>query len=378
MTLCQDCGRSNPPDADVCEHCGRALQPGEELPRPRLLAQIQGLIPPEPVITGHRPPFSKADDPLRQAMAAAVAMSERAEEPEEKEVAVEAPLEWKAAEVSRPYAPRIMHVLAITLLAAVLLGLWWPLDSRLSAPIRPDVETAYTFIEILRPGARVLLVWDYDPSTQGEMQLLAQPILHHLRRKRARVVNISLRPIGPPMAAAAQRFAAPYFPPAATAAPPSLNLGFVPGDAAALQALSISLVGAAQAADARALTVGLGSGATLLDFDLIIEFSAETATTRQWVEQISARQNAPLIVAASAAVGPVLRPYQQTGQIRALLEGYPDALAYESILQQDGPAHRQRAAQTFASLVFAAIIVFVLARGLKVENERETKGARHE
>ncbi|NOZ71104.1 MAG: zinc-ribbon domain-containing protein, partial [Chloroflexi bacterium] len=48
--ICPECGHENPTDAETCLHCGQALLE-EQLPRPRLLAHIQGLIPPEPIIS---------------------------------------------------------------------------------------------------------------------------------------------------------------------------------------------------------------------------------------------------------------------------------------------------------------------------------------
>ena len=89
----------------------------------------------------------------------------------------------------------------------------------------------------------------------------------------------------------------------------------------------------------------------------MIEFSAETSATQEWVEQIAVRQNVPLIVAASGAIAPTLRPYTQTGQIAALLEGYPDALAYEGLI-----GYRQETGQrqTAFSLVQGAFLALIL------------------
>jgi hypothetical protein len=100
-------------------------------------------------------------------------------------------------------------------------------------------------------------------------------------------------------------------------------------------------------------------------FDLIIEFSAETAASRQWVEQIAARQPVPLIVAASGAVAPALEPYAQTGQIVALLSGYPDALAYEALLGIPGTATGRQMAQNAVHLLVVAVVIAALIRSLR-------------
>ncbi|RUA15578.1 MAG: hypothetical protein DSY55_05995 [Clostridia bacterium] len=223
------------------------------------------------------------------------------------------------------------------------------------------VKNLFSYIEILPPGSRVLLAWDYDPATQGEMQLLAQPILRHLQRKRVQIVNVSLRPFGPNVAADAQTMK--QWPMSAQAAAPT-EFGFIPGESAALRALTHSPVIASNQPRTSARTSGLRPTDTLAAFDLVIEFSASFANSQEWVEQVASRTQKPFIVAASGAVAPLLRPYQQTHQIRVLLSGYPDALAYESLLQHNGPAHRQRTAQTLALGLLLILVLIAATRSL--------------
>jgi len=229
------------------------------------------------------------------------------------------------------------------------------------APSRPAVETAYTYIELLPNQPRVLLAWDFEPTTQGEMQLLAQPIVRHLRLRHARIANVSLRPTGPSVASDVFALVDSQLPLGAAAAQPrTIEIGFIPGDAAALRALSQA------PAEAPNLSELSAQDETLEAFDLIIEFSAETAASREWIEQIASRQDTPMIIAASGAVAPTLRPYEQTDQIAALLSGYPDALAYEQILgQEDGPASAQQSAQTWLSLLLVALVVALIIRSIR-------------
>ncbi len=255
--------------------------------------------------------------------------------------------------------------LATAIFLVILLGLVLPPFSSGPPPRRPGVEAAFHLIDLMPPGARVLLAWDYEPTTQGEMHLLAQPILQHLRERQALVADVSLRPLGPAAAADARRLASSLRPPgiAAEGVPP-LDLGFIPGNAAALQALI--LAPAAAASLPKESLAAMDMDDDLAAFDLIIEFSAESSASQQWIEQIAARQpSALLIVAASGAVAPVLEPYVQSGQVAALLAGYADALAYESLLGQDGPATAQQTAQTLAHLLVILLILLALARTLR-------------
>ncbi|MCO6449696.1 MAG: zinc ribbon domain-containing protein [Caldilineales bacterium] len=391
MIDCRNCGKANADDTVNCAQCGEPL--GVALPPPRLLAQIQGLIPPEPIIsTGRRSVTVESatrldiDDVAVGAAVTAAAIATRVGDTEEIEpvsavddltaVAVGATItamgESGAAQKApppprfvtlpdpepappSPWSPALV-IIAAAMILAILIGQFLPAPSVANTPHRPDVELAYSFIEILPRNANVLLAWDYEPTVQGEMQLLAQPILNHLTQKQARIANVSLRPTGPAVAADAYVFTDRFLPLSAQVARPApVSLGFLPGDAAALQALALAPASISNLPESGMRALGLQDDDSLSGFQLIIEFSAETAATQEWVEQITTRQDTPFLVAASGAIGPALRPYQQTGQIAALIEGYTDALAYEVLLgQDDGPAAAIQPSWTLALLVVLA------------------------
>lgn len=347
MIICPRCETPNPPGAEACARCGRPLA----IPPPRLLAQIQGLIPPEPVIEsgqlrpGTEESWRQVTDVLSQ-------------------IGTPAPPPAVPVTASPPRPSPQPRWLAALLFLAILAGFLLPPLPAGPAPRRPGVETAFNLIDILPPGARVLLAWDYEPTTQGEMHLLAQPILQHLQQQQALVADVSLRPLGPGVAAGARQLAASLRPPGVVAEGlPPVNLGFIPGNAAALQALVIAPASAASLPEDSLSALDMDDD--LSGFDLIIEFSAESSASQQWIEQIAARQPALLIVAASGAIAPILEPYAQSGQVAALLAGYPDALAYESLLGQDGPATAQQTAQTTAHLVVVILLLLALARSLR-------------
>lgn len=427
MSACPQCGRENAASASICEGCHAALDSGSA-PAPRLLAQIQGLIPAEPIISTGRlredEPPSSTEATATSPLVAESAREVRPEEPEDREPApvVEQELAaeeeqpergrhpvWipafeaepepeaveevvAATEVAEPAAEadddrsypivlakpaplalrrevrssRLLWIIALVLVATILLASLATPDKSAPAPRRPAVESTYTYIELLPNRPRVLLAWDFEPTTQGEMGLLAQPIVRHLRLKRARIVNVSLRPTGPAVAADVIALVDEELPLGAAAAqPPTLEIGFIPGDAAALRALSQNPADTANLPEYSARDGGLDADETLEAFDLIIEFSAETAASREWIEQIASRQDTPVIIAASGAVAPTLRPYEQTGQIVALLSGYPDALAYEQILGQDGPAAKQQSAQTWLSLLLIGLVIVLIIRSAR-------------
>jgi len=377
--ICPHCGKENSDGAESCQYCGEPLPPVGR--PPRLLSQIQGLIPAEPVITtgSLHAPESYIPPELAPASPPAVAASHSPEIAVAAVAASEAvkpkkaktrPLAAKTpppppALISSPGQRRALVIIAGVFYTLILLGSVWNLLAPAGAPLRPAVKDAYAFIEILPRNAQVLLAWDYDPATQGELQLLAQPILQHLHRKGVRTVYMSLHPFGPNVAADALAFSNKWRPLGmSSAGPPPVQFGFIPGESAALRSLALSPILASNQPAMSAAASGMKPGDSIEAFDLIIEFSADLASSQQWVEQIAVRTQTPLIVAASGAVAPALRPYEQTRQIRVLLSGYPDALAYESLLGQTGPAFAQATAQTLTLLFLLGVIFLAAFRSL--------------
>ena len=387
MMICPQCGKQNPDDAEFCQYCNASLI--ESGKPPRLLSQIQGLIPAEPIITSGRlrndrrispsvlpatlPPAAEEDKSASDVPRASRTLPPKKLRPKPKGEPPQPRFTPPPPRLS-PRANRkssALITIAIIFLGVIVLGSFSNFLAPQTPPISPAVKNTYAFIEILPPSSQVLLAWDYDPATQGELELLAQPILQHLQRRGINIVSMSLKPFGPDVAADAydlsSRLGAGYM-----AIPSSrpVDLGFLPGETAALHALASSPVLAASQPVHIARATGLRSKDTVDAFDLIIEFSSDFASTQQWVEQVNTKSQSPLIVAASGAISPLLLPYEQTGQIKILLSGYPDALAYEQMLGQKGPAHQQASAQTLSLLAFLGLIFIAAFRSLLSPHRR--------
>ncbi len=362
MTFCPHCGKENPEDATQCQHCEEPLETAG--PPPRLLSQIQGLLLPEPVITTGRLQDPSHALPL-ETLPPALGQAEPEPEPEpvpEPPPPQPSPPQPKTAPQAFP--PFSLWTVAALFFLLALGGSLWPKFYAQPAAVFPSVKNAYAFIEVLPRDARVLVAWDYDPATQGELRLLAHPILYHLQRRNIATSFVSLTPFGPNMAADALAYNIIHEPAIASRAPLPVQLGYLPGEEVALRSLVHSPI---RTSNRPAYTAQAWQKDPAADLDqtvdLIIEFSSDFGRTQAWVEQVAARSQVPLVVAASAAVAPMLRPYEQTGQIRALLSGYPDALAYEHMLGiQRGPAARQALSQ---SLLHAALIGVVLVAGAR-------------
>lgn len=237
--------------------------------------------------------------------------------------------------------PRLLWLILLLVLLLVLL---------LQPLFQPDVpipaaseyaQQAWQTLNALPANAIVLVAWDFDPTTQGEMRLLADALVGHLLLRDAQLVTLSLLPAGPPLAQAQINQLIGRYPSLTGVRPPPLNLGYLPGGDIALRAFSqdplkaLPPSGPAAALQRRwqALAPRVAGPAfrNLAGVDLLLVLTAEADDGRAWIEQVSSRTGVPTVIGTSAAAGPGLVPYAAAGQLAGLVEGYDGALAYQAL-----------------------------------------------
>jgi hypothetical protein len=239
-------------------------------------------------------------------------------------------------------APMSRWIIYIALIAVVTVPILWgkPLLPRTIEPATATTDL-YNVVESLDSAAAVLVAFDYDPTTSGEMDALAQALVGHLMDRGARIVAVSLLPAGPATAQllleelAAQRpdyddsYGRSY-----------VNLGYLPGQAMAVRLLGISLETALPRdfkGTTRAELPIMEDLNSAQDFDLIVELAAGQDTLQSWIEQTSTPYGIPMGAAVSASVEPLARPYYETGsqQLVGMVSGVPGAIAYEALRDPD-------------------------------------------
>ncbi len=243
------------------------------------------------------------------------------------------PVERTRARVGR----WLVYALLIALVAAPLL-LDRPLLSR-RVSVGPGALALFEAIESLDSGSAALVAFDYDPSTSGEMDIVARAVVGHLMDQGARIIAVSLLPAG---AATAQdlldglaqeregyrdAYGQSY-----------ANLGFVAGQAAGVRLLAQSLETAAPGDfyGTPLSRVDVAEGLySAQSFGLVIELTATSDSMRWWVEQAGAPLGIPVAAGVSASVAPWAKTYFETEPklLVGLLGGVPDAAMYDAYLQ---------------------------------------------
>lgn len=190
-------------------------------------------------------------------------------------------------------------------------------------------------INSLSPQDAVLISFDYEPGTAGEMEAAAAAVVDHLMIKGAYLTLVSTSPTGP---ALAERFITSvqkdhnYI-----SGNQYINLGYIPGGSAGLlgfvqmpqRITPLSFDGM----DAWS-TTPLNGIYTLSDFKLVLIITDNPESARMWIEQIQPRLlDTPVIAVASAQAEPILKPYAsgENAQVQGMIGGIIDGAAYEQI-----------------------------------------------
>ena len=238
-------------------------------------------------------------------------------------------------------------------------------------PIRPRPESQIVFNEInkLNEGDKVLLSFEYGPSTKPEIHPMSIAILKHLYAKNIQVYGFALWPDGNFMSTEAfsevshdygKKYGIDY-----------VNLGYKPGAEAVVKGI---------AADIRALyTVDL-KGTPINDipmmkdvvnienFDFVFSLSAGYPGSTEWVQYACDPKNIPLSTGVTSIQVTDILPYVENGQIRGILAGMPGAAEYESLVEVElaemelsvkpGKASSMMAAQSIAHVMIVLFIIF--------------------
>jgi len=256
----------------------------------------------------------------------------------------------------------------LTLAVTVPLLLGTPLFDRSIEPA-PSVEALHEAIESLSGNAQVLVAVDYDPTTSGEMDIIAEPIVSHLMDRQARIVTFSLLPAGPATAENLVRALADSHPGYQTDdGQLYVNLGYLPGQAAAVRLMGQSLPDALpRDFEGRPVTdlAALGGITATQSFDLIVELAATPDTLRWWIEQAGAPYGVSLVAGVSAVVDPMARTYYETEpqQMKGLVGGVPGAASYSTLLSGGAGLDPEMAARLDSLLVGQVLVILVILGG---------------
>ncbi len=200
----------------------------------------------------------------------------------------------------------------------------------------PQAQAVFDEIEALDPGDRVLLAWDFDPSTEGELGPMATAFARHCCEKKAKLYFITLIPVGPQMIEKSiNEVIKPDFP-EMVYGEDYVNLGFKSGNEGVIKVIVTDLK-TLYTTDGRGTNIDqipmCKEIENIQQMDLIVNVSGSTPGTKEWVQYaVTPYPDKIRMVAGCTGVqSPLLYPYIPN-QLRGLLGAIKGAAEYEALV----------------------------------------------
>ena len=251
----------------------------------------------------------------------------------------------------------------------IFLSVAVPLLFPISFAERPTsiVRSVFDKIELLPPGSRILLSYDFDPAMAPEVQPMADAFTQHCLEKGHRIIYLCLWATGQ------GQFELTYNNVIAREFPDKVdgkdyvNLGYKAGNEGVLNVIVTDLKKMFPADvngvpyDSIEILRGMKSCG---DVDFAISIGGGKPGAKEWVLFVGDPGNVPMAGAVAAVSAPELYPYYPS-QLIGILGGIKGAAEYESELrrqyprfaQSDAAGLRMMGPQTLAHMVIMSFIV---------------------
>ncbi len=219
---------------------------------------------------------------------------------------------------------------------AMFLAIALPIIFQSRFPEQPTGLSQSTFekIEQLEEGDLVLMAYDYDPASEGELGPMATSFVYHCAKKKVRMCFLTLWPAGPPMIdKVVNNVLNADFPEYAYGVD-YVNLGYKAGDEGVIKVIVTDL---AQMYPTDSEGTPLSDLPMLADvndiqaFDLIVNVSAGYAGTKEWVLYAVTPYDLDIVAGCTGVQAPILYPYVPD-QLPGLLGAIKGAAEYEKLV----------------------------------------------
>jgi hypothetical protein len=233
----------------------------------------------------------------------------------------------------------------------------------------PIVEAIFNKIEALPPGSKVILSFDYGPSTVPENQPMAEAIARHVLRRDLKLYLMSVWATGPPQAEVLitnvinKDFRNKVY------GRDWVHLGYKAGNQGLINAILLDLK-AMYTTDVHGAPINsfemMKDVQSLRDMSLIVCIGSGFPGVREWVQFAGDPGDIPVAAGVTAVEAPLLYPYYPR-QLLGLMGGLQGAAEYEAALVKKYPQYRDEprceqavqlmGPQTVAHLVIIAFVI---------------------
>ena len=224
----------------------------------------------------------------------------------------------------------IFLLMGIAVTVPILLELQFPEEATSLA------HAVFNEIEQLEEGDPVLLAFDYDPASEGELGPMATAFVRHCCEKKLKIYFIALWPVGPQMIDdSINRVIKTDFPDLVYGED-YVNLGFKPGNEGVIKVIVTDLKQLYSTDDRGTNLDQIPMCRNLVNIqsmDLVAEVSAGYPGVKEWVQYAATPYPDQIrLIAGCTGVGaPLLYPYIPE-QLKGLLGAIKGAAEYEKLV----------------------------------------------
>ena len=200
----------------------------------------------------------------------------------------------------------------------------------------PLAQASFDQIDQLPAGSKILIAFDYDPASEGELGPMATSFVHQCAEKGQKMYFMALWPVGAQMIRSTiDRVITGYYPDLEYGKD-YVDLGFKAGNEAVIKTIASDLAqyyptdSRGTATSQIPMMQGINS---LADFDLMLNVSAGYPGSKEWVLYAATPLKKPLVVGCTGVQAPLMYPYIPD-QVQGLLGAIKGAAEYEFIVNR--------------------------------------------
>jgi hypothetical protein len=255
---------------------------------------------------------------------------------------------------------------------SMLLAVAIPILFRLQFPenVSKQAKLVFNAIDDLPDGSRVLLSYDFDPASQGELLPMAQAFTRHCSIKGHKQYYMALWPLGSPMVdLSIDTIESEY--PNLVYGEDYVKFDYKTGGEAVIRMITQDLRGMYEL-DSKGVSLDdipmTANIKNIQDMDLIVNVSAGDPGTKQWIQFASTPFGIKTISGCTGVQAPQMYPYipEQLAGVLGAIKGaaeYEAALdeAYQSI--DDNPKAQEAKRRMGPQLVAHSLMIVLILLG---------------
>ncbi len=263
-----------------------------------------------------------------------------------------------------PILDRLMKIDRRVIFVLIALAVIIPMLLHLVFIVRPSpiVQAIFDKVESLPEGSRVLISFDYGPSTVPENQPMADAMVRHCLIKGHKVYLMAVWATGEAQLNQTVANVIRKEFPEKVYGVDWIQLGYKAGNQGLINAIYTNLKGmfTTDAAGADINSFPMMAPITgLKDFSIILAATSGKPGLKEWIQFAGDRGNIPIAGGTTAVEAPLLYPYYPR-QLLGLMGGLQGAAEYEAALVSKYPQYRATSLTAVKSMGPQAVAHFVI------------------